>query len=107
MAESEQSRTIEIAAGTADRQVVIELPWQPDMTAIDAVERSGIRDALPELAAAPLVLGRFGRPLDELAVLAPGDRVELCRSLVKDPREMRREVLSAGSVMGRGKPWAD
>ena len=33
-------------------------------------------------------------------MLAPGDRVEICRPLVADPREMRREFVGDGKVMG-------
>jgi putative ubiquitin-RnfH superfamily antitoxin RatB of RatAB toxin-antitoxin module len=106
MTDDAAARMVEVAAGTAERQVVIAVAWQPGLTAGEALERSRIREALPEIAALPLVLGRFGQPIDAHTVLEPGDRIDFCRPLVKDPRDMRRELLSAGNVMGRGKPWA-
>ena len=105
MPEATATCIVEVAAGTAERQIVVAVPWQPGLSAREAFERSGLRDALPALAELPLVLGRFGQRIDAQALLNPGDRVEFCRPLVKDPRDMRRELLSAGSVMGRGKPW--
>ena len=107
MADDTPADVVEVAAGTAERQVVIAVSWQPGLTAREAVERSKIRDALPELADQPVVLGRFGEAIEAQAVLAPGDRVELCRPLPKDPREMRREQLAAGGVMGHAKRPAD
>ena len=106
MTDRDSQAFVEVAAGTAERQVVVDVPWHLGLTAGEAVEASKIRAAVPGIVDLPIVLGRFGQRIDEQAVLAPGDRVELCRPLAKDPRDMRRELLSAGSVMGRGKPWA-
>jgi hypothetical protein len=33
-------------------------------------------------------------------VLAAGDRVEICRPLRADPRQMRRDLVAEGRVMG-------
>jgi len=107
MADDAAAEVVEVAAGTAERQVVIAVPWQPGLTAREAVDRSEIRNALPEIAGLPVLLGRCGEAIDAHTVLAPGDRVELCRPLPKDPREMRREILAAGGAMGRRKPPAD
>ena len=106
MTDRNSTAFVEVAAGTAERQVVIDVPWRSGLTAGEAVEASKIRAAVPAIAELPTVLGRFGQRIDEQSVLEPGDRVDVCRPLVKDPREMRRELLSAGTVMGRGKPWA-
>jgi len=107
MAESTAADVVEVAAGTAERQVVIAVSWQPGLTARDAIARSAIRDVLPELTDLSVVLGRFGEAIDEQTVLTPGDRVELCRPLPKDPREMRRELLAAAAAKGGGKAPAD
>jgi putative ubiquitin-RnfH superfamily antitoxin RatB of RatAB toxin-antitoxin module len=98
---------VEVAAGTAEHQVVVDVPWRSGLTAGEAVEASQIRMVVPAIADLPTVLGRFGQRVDEQSVLEPGDRIDVCRPLVKDPREMRRELLSAGSVMGLGKPWSE
>jgi len=93
---------VQVAAGTPQRQVVVELPWRRGLTAAQAVAESGVLTEFPELAKATLVYGRFGVRIDGSLTLRPGDRVELCRPLRKDPRDMRREALSTGGFMGQG-----
>lgn len=107
MTDRDSKAFVEVAAGTAEHQVVVDVPWRPGLTAGEAVEASNIRAAVPAIADLPLVLGCFGQRIDAQSVLEPGDRVDVCRPLVKDPRDMRRELLSSGTVMGRGKPWAE
>ena len=34
-------------------------------------------------------------------MLQLGDRVEICRPLISDPREMRRQFIALGKVMGQ------
>ena len=50
-----------------------------------------------------LVLGIFGAPVPEQRVLQPGDRVEIARPLIRDPREMRWDAVAEGSVVGQKK----
>lgn len=82
------------------RQVIVELPYEPGMTAAIAVERSRLVDAYPSIAEQPLVVGVWGRQVEPEQRLEAGDRVEISRPLVADPRVMRRELVSDGRVMG-------
>ena len=101
MAEPVLEPTVAVAYGTTARQSVVSLPWQADLTARAAVERSGLLEAYPEIDASNLVLGIFGAPVPEQRVLQPGDRVEIARPLIRDPREMRWDAVAAGSVVGQ------
>jgi putative ubiquitin-RnfH superfamily antitoxin RatB of RatAB toxin-antitoxin module len=38
--------------------------------------------------------------------LQPGDRVEICRPLRTDPRDLRRMLQASGQVMGGSKSGA-
>jgi uncharacterized protein len=58
-------------------------------TAADAVARSGLADAYG-LTLARLSVAIFGRRVSWDAHVADGDRVELTRPLVVDPKEARR-----------------
>ena len=60
----------------------------------EAIERSGLAAEFPDLVVDPRAVGIFGRkvPLDH--VLQPGDRVEIYRPLIADPREARRQRAS-------------
>ena len=81
-------------------QVIVELDFEPGMTALTAVRQSGLMQRFPEILERELLVGVFGRPLPADALLTPGDRVEISRPLLTDPREMRREYLLDGRVMG-------
>ena len=69
-----------VAYATPEKQFHLAVSFQPGMTALDAIEQSGIREQvdLPE----PLFLGIFGvRLQDQQQPLAAGDRVEIYRPL--------------------------
>lgn len=97
--------TIEVIYATPDEQYVVTLPLTRGLTAEQAVGRSGLLERCPEIAARELVLGSFGRRLERTHVLRSGDRVEICRPLVADPRQMRRALVAHGGVMGKGPEY--
>jgi len=100
MVEPPSGASVEVVYALPDTQHIVRIPHQRGLTAERAVHLSGLLDAHPAIKQQPLVLGIFGTrvPLDH--VLAAGDRVEICRPLVKDPRERRREL--AVKKPGRG-----
>ena len=81
---------VEVAYATPKRQLLLRVSVPEGCTLVDAIERSGIRDRWPEIKVDPSMVGVFGRkkPLD--TVLRAGDRVEIYRELIADPREARR-----------------
>jgi hypothetical protein len=85
-------------------QTLIEVPYHDGMTAAEAVDASGITARVPAIAGQPLVLGIHGVEVGPTQQLAPGDRVEICRPLVADPRRMRFEKVAQGRTMARGDP---
>ena len=74
--------------------------YSASLTAIDAVEQSGLRAEFPEIDLQPLVLGVFGEAVEPGFLLTPGARVEICRPLQQDPRDMRWELAQQGGSMG-------
>ena len=70
-------------------EVALELP--APATALDAVRASGLLERHPELAAAGLLIGIWGRACTPETLLADGDRVEVYRPLTRDPNEARRQ----------------
>lgn len=98
--ETPARETVEVVYATPDDQRVVTLPFSPGMTARGAVDASGLLEAFPEIETRPLVLGVYGEPVEPDRTLAPGDRVEICRPLLRDPRTLRRELLRQGQVMG-------
>ena len=100
MAVSEHSGSIQVIYAMPDVQSIVTLDWQAGMTAVQAVELSGLTARYPEIQQRALVLGVYGVQVDGQRELTPGDRVEICRPLNADPREMRRGFLAGGKVMG-------
>jgi len=69
-------------------EIQLELP--AGATVADALARSRIARRHPEIDFARAATGIFGRKVRRDAVLADGDRVEIYRPLLADPKESRR-----------------
>jgi putative ubiquitin-RnfH superfamily antitoxin RatB of RatAB toxin-antitoxin module len=79
-----------IFAATPSRQLVRDLRVPAGATVADAIRLSGIGE-LAGLADAGLqAVGIFGRRVDPATPLHDGDRVEIYRPLLLDPKEARR-----------------
>jgi len=81
---------VEIAYALPDQQVLLELEVEGGTTAQQAIERSGILQRYPGIQLGRGRVGIFGRRVELDAPLRDGDRVEIYRPLVADPREARR-----------------
>jgi putative ubiquitin-RnfH superfamily antitoxin RatB of RatAB toxin-antitoxin module len=85
---------IEVAYALPLKQKIISLLVEPGTTALQAVERSGMVTHFPEIDLANIQLGIFGESLGTKTstyVLRSGDRVEIYRPLVVDPKDARRK----------------
>jgi uncharacterized protein len=80
--------------GAAD---VVRLTIPAATTAAEAVRVSGILERHPELLRAQLTLGIYGKPVAGATKLYEGDRVEIYRPLMLDPKEARRRRARKGS----------
>jgi uncharacterized protein len=93
---------VEVAYATPERQLILPVEVPRGTTAIEAVRLSGIEEQFPEIELGRNRLGVFGKLCKEDRPLNSGDRVEIYRPLLVDPREARRELAAAGKSMGRG-----
>ena len=82
---------VEVAYAKPDEQVILEVPFQPGMTVQEAIEHSKIQERFPEIDLDVNKVGVFGKAVKLDAVLSPGDRVEIYRPLIADPKEARRK----------------
>jgi putative ubiquitin-RnfH superfamily antitoxin RatB of RatAB toxin-antitoxin module len=85
---------IEVAYALREEQVRLELEMAEGTTARQAVERSGFLQRFPEIDLAPVGLGIFGRVVSPDTPLRDGDRVEIYRPLIADPKDARRKKAS-------------
>jgi putative ubiquitin-RnfH superfamily antitoxin RatB of RatAB toxin-antitoxin module len=95
---------VEVVFALPDRQYVLPVELPAGATAIEAVRSSGLAQqiALPE----PLELSIFGRPCPHDSALADGDRVEVLRPLVCDPKESRRRRAAHAAARRHQSPVA-
>jgi putative ubiquitin-RnfH superfamily antitoxin RatB of RatAB toxin-antitoxin module len=82
---------VEVVYALRDRQVLLALEVEGGTTARQAVERSGILQRFPEIDLVRAGLGIFGRVVALETPLQDGDRVEIYRPLIAEPKQGRRE----------------
>ena len=82
---------IEVAYATPEKQVLLRVSVPPGSTVAEGIERSAIRDEFPGLEINPESVGIFSRKMPFDQVLRDGDRIEIYRPLIADPKEARRQ----------------
>lgn len=87
---------VEIAYARPDTQVIIPLEIAPDGTVEDAIRHSGVLESFPEIDLAANKVGIFGKLVGLDGPLRPGDRIEIYRALIADPKEGRRKRAVEG-----------
>jgi len=93
---------VEVAYALPDEQIVRVVEGEPGMTVQEAIERSGILELHPEIDLSKNKVGVFGKAARLDAVLYPGDRVEIYRPLIADPKEARKKRAAKGKPMRKG-----
>ncbi|MGB5210905.1 MAG: RnfH family protein [Gammaproteobacteria bacterium] len=92
---------VEVAYATPEAQSIIALEVPAGATAEEAARLSGIEEQFPEIQLGKNRLGIFGRLVKPAQPLANGDRVEIYRPLLADPKVVRRELAALGKTMGK------
>ena len=90
--------SIEVAFALPDRQKIKLLQVAKGTTALEAVHQSGIQSDFPDLDVSTSDMGIFGSQLGTRGLAGPaeyevreGDRIEIYRPLIVDPKEVRRQ----------------
>ncbi len=85
---------VEVAYATAGKQLIIPLEVAPEASIREVVESSGILAKFPEIDLANNKVGVFSvqKKLDDK--LRDGDRVEIYRELIIDPKQARKNRLA-------------
>jgi uncharacterized protein len=92
----------EVAYGRMDEQALLTVEAETPLTAQQAIERSGILERFPEIDLASNKIGIYGKASKLDAMLTDGDRVEIYRPLIADPKEARKKRAAEGKVMRKG-----
>lgn len=90
---SEPGLRVEVAFALPARQRIVALAVEPGCTVLEAIMRSGLTAELPDFDIAAGMVGIFGRRIDDPAtrIVQEGDRIELYRALLVEPRAARRQ----------------
>ena len=94
---------IEVVYADVDRQVLLAVAMPVGTSLRAGVLASGIAEHFPQLALADCPLGIFGKVVADADVLAvqPGDRIEIYRPLLADPKEIRRLRAAKAAMLKR------
>jgi putative ubiquitin-RnfH superfamily antitoxin RatB of RatAB toxin-antitoxin module len=89
---------IEVAYATPDRQWLVPLEVARGAT-VQAAVTAALANEVASDVLDQLPVGIWGRVTDREHCLADGDRVEVYRPLLRDPRDARRDLAAAGRLM--------
>lgn len=88
--------SIEVVHALRERQVVLSVQVAPGATVQEALALSGIERHFPELDLAASPVGIFGKRVKRDTVLKDGDRIEIYRPLIADPKARRMKRAREG-----------
>jgi len=93
---------IEVAYATPEKQVILERQIDSGTAPREAVRQSGIDQHFPEIDLEHCDIGVFGKVIAADYELQDGDRIEIYRPLIADPKEIRRQRAAQGLKMKKG-----
>ncbi|KAF0862838.1 RnfH family protein [Pseudomonas sp. LD120] len=95
---------IEVVYAAADRQLLLAIDVPQGVTLRAALRASSIAEQFPELDLMSCPVGIFGKQIadPERHLMQAGDRIEIYRPLLADPKEVRRlRALKAAEARKR------
>lgn len=100
--ENDKQINVEVAYALPDVQRVISLEINEGTELLAAVKQSGVLEEFPEIDLDNSKLGIFGKLKKADTVLREGDRVEIYRKLVADPKQVRKDRAAQGKKTRKG-----
>ena len=94
--------SIEVAYATPEKQVILELEIEAGTTVREAVKHSGIDKHFAGIDLDNCDLGIFSKPVAPDYEPGDGDRIEIYRPLIADPKEIRRQRAAMGLKTKKG-----
>ena len=100
--ENAETIPVTVVYALADKQVVLTLDVETDATMAAVITQSGILEQFPEIELGKNKVGVFGKLGKLTDTLHAGDRVEIYRPLIADPKQVRKQRAAEGKVMKKG-----
>jgi putative ubiquitin-RnfH superfamily antitoxin RatB of RatAB toxin-antitoxin module len=92
---------VEIVFALPHKATCLEVEVAEGSTAEQVVLKSGIVEKCPEIELSNLSLGIWNRTVKSYQVVKEGDRVEIYRPLIADPKAARRQRAEKAKEEGR------
>ena len=99
-----QQIQIEVAYATPERQQIIPLCVPVGTTVAKAIESSNINKYFPEIDLQEQKVGIWSKAVKLDQELREGDRIEIYRPLIADPKAIRRRRADQAKDEGRADP---
>jgi len=93
---------IEVAYAKPDKQVIVALDLPCETIVEQAIEISGLLKKFKEIELGKNKVGIFSKPCTLKTKLREGDRVEIYRPLIADPKKIRKQRAAQGKRMKKG-----
>jgi putative ubiquitin-RnfH superfamily antitoxin RatB of RatAB toxin-antitoxin module len=94
---------VEVAYALDDKQSLLTIEVEIGATLKDAIEASGILESFKQIDLTKDRVGIFSKFASLDTILQEKDRVEIYRSLVADPKEVRKERAAMVKAMQSDK----
>ena len=98
---TEQQISIEVAYATPEKQALLEVVIERGTTVEQAIKASGIIKRFPEIDLHTQKVGIWNRACKLSDCPKLGDRIEIYRPLIADPKEARRVRAEKAKDEGR------
>ncbi|MCX9067636.1 RnfH family protein [Citrobacter portucalensis] len=82
---------VEVAYALPEKQYLQRVTLQQGATVEEAIRASGLLELRTDIDLSKNKVGIYSRPVKLADVLQGGDRVEIYRPLIADPKELRRQ----------------
>lgn len=82
---------VEVVYALPEKQYLYTVSVEEGATVEEAIKASGLLDIRSDIDLARNKVGVFSRPVKLADEVHPGDRIEIYRPLLADPKELRRQ----------------
>lgn len=89
-----------VYVGAPEDQIVLDVELGAGETLEQIVRRSGLAERCPTISPETMRVGVFGRLCAWNTVAQPGDRIEIYRPLLADPKAARRQRAATKAKAG-------
>lgn len=93
--------TVEVAYALPDRQALLTLSVSSAASVEQIIQQSGILQQFPQIDLRAQKVGVWSRPVKLDDNVREGDRIEIYRPLIADPKDLRRRRAEKAKEEGR------